>query len=76
MIFDYFTFSQIQAVSSSAVMSSHLQLYTFFLFFITEKLPILDNEMFHSIKPGLSAYVDAPEMVRYLSFFVNCTRPK
>lgn len=27
-----------------------------------EKLPILDNEMFHSIKPGLSAYVDAPEM--------------
>nr|XP_019947486.1 PREDICTED: ectonucleoside triphosphate diphosphohydrolase 5-like [Paralichthys olivaceus] len=28
----------------------------------TEELPILDNEMFHSIKPGLSAYADSPEM--------------
>ncbi|KAM6906381.1 ectonucleoside triphosphate diphosphohydrolase 5 isoform 2-T2 [Lycodopsis pacificus] len=27
-----------------------------------EELPILDNEMFHSIKPGLSAYADSPEM--------------
>uniref|UniRef100_A0A8C6SK52 nucleoside diphosphate phosphatase n=1 Tax=Neogobius melanostomus TaxID=47308 RepID=A0A8C6SK52_9GOBI len=27
-----------------------------------EKLPILDNEMFQSIKPGLSAYADFPEM--------------
>lgn len=27
-----------------------------------EKLPILDNEMFQSIKPGLSAYADSPEM--------------
>ncbi|KAJ0061252.1 hypothetical protein NL108_013917, partial [Boleophthalmus pectinirostris] len=26
------------------------------------KMPILDNEMFQSIKPGLSAYVDSPEM--------------
>ncbi|KAM4633979.1 ectonucleoside triphosphate diphosphohydrolase 5 isoform 2-T2 [Polymixia lowei] len=26
------------------------------------ELPILDNEMFHSIKPGLSAYADSPEM--------------
>ncbi|XP_029902848.1 ectonucleoside triphosphate diphosphohydrolase 5 isoform X2 [Myripristis murdjan] len=25
-------------------------------------LPVLDNEMFHSIKPGLSAYSDSPEM--------------
>ncbi|XP_056437144.1 ectonucleoside triphosphate diphosphohydrolase 5-like isoform X2 [Gadus chalcogrammus] len=24
-------------------------------------LPVLDNEMFHSIKPGLSAYADSPE---------------
>ncbi|XP_029984378.1 ectonucleoside triphosphate diphosphohydrolase 5 [Sphaeramia orbicularis] len=28
----------------------------------SEKLPVLDNEMFHSIKPGLSAYADSPEM--------------
>ncbi|KAJ0027099.1 hypothetical protein NQD34_018099 [Periophthalmus magnuspinnatus] len=28
----------------------------------TDKLPILDNEMFQSIKPGLSAYVNSPEM--------------
>uniref|UniRef100_A0A1A8G8G4 nucleoside diphosphate phosphatase n=1 Tax=Nothobranchius korthausae TaxID=1143690 RepID=A0A1A8G8G4_9TELE len=27
----------------------------------SEKLPVLDNEMFHSIKPGLSAYADSPE---------------
>ncbi|XP_005917735.1 ectonucleoside triphosphate diphosphohydrolase 5 [Haplochromis burtoni] len=27
----------------------------------SEQLPMLDNEMFHSIKPGLSAYVDVPE---------------
>uniref|UniRef100_A0A3Q3M8K9 nucleoside diphosphate phosphatase n=1 Tax=Mastacembelus armatus TaxID=205130 RepID=A0A3Q3M8K9_9TELE len=27
-----------------------------------EELPVLDNEMFHSIKPGLSAYADTPEM--------------
>ncbi|XP_034084381.1 ectonucleoside triphosphate diphosphohydrolase 5 [Gymnodraco acuticeps] len=27
-----------------------------------EELPVLDNEMFHSIKPGLSAYADSPEM--------------
>uniref|UniRef100_I3IWX2 nucleoside diphosphate phosphatase n=1 Tax=Oreochromis niloticus TaxID=8128 RepID=I3IWX2_ORENI len=26
-----------------------------------EQLPVLDNEMFHSIKPGLSAYADVPE---------------
>ncbi|KAK9531775.1 hypothetical protein VZT92_011181 [Zoarces viviparus] len=28
----------------------------------SEELPILDNEMFHSMKPGLSAYADSPEM--------------
>lgn len=27
----------------------------------SEQLPILDNEMFHSIKPGLSAYANSPE---------------
>ncbi|XP_014899633.1 ectonucleoside triphosphate diphosphohydrolase 5 [Poecilia latipinna] len=27
----------------------------------SEPLPVLDNEMFHSIKPGLSAYADHPE---------------
>ncbi|XP_068198221.1 ectonucleoside triphosphate diphosphohydrolase 5-like [Antennarius striatus] len=26
------------------------------------ELPVLDNEMFYSVKPGLSAYVDSPEM--------------
>uniref|UniRef100_A0A673WDP5 nucleoside diphosphate phosphatase n=1 Tax=Salmo trutta TaxID=8032 RepID=A0A673WDP5_SALTR len=30
-----------------------------------EELPVLDNEMFHSIKPGLSAYADIPEMGGY-----------
>ncbi|XP_059212391.1 ectonucleoside triphosphate diphosphohydrolase 5-like isoform X1 [Centropristis striata] len=28
----------------------------------SEELPVLDNEMFHSIKPGLSAYAESPEM--------------
>uniref|UniRef100_H3CZH6 nucleoside diphosphate phosphatase n=1 Tax=Tetraodon nigroviridis TaxID=99883 RepID=H3CZH6_TETNG len=28
----------------------------------SEELPVLDNEMFYSTKPGLSAYVDSPEM--------------
>ncbi|XP_010787034.1 ectonucleoside triphosphate diphosphohydrolase 5-like [Notothenia coriiceps] len=28
----------------------------------SEELPVLDNEMFHSIKPGLSAYADSPDM--------------
>ncbi|KAM6914905.1 ectonucleoside triphosphate diphosphohydrolase 5 [Xenentodon cancila] len=28
----------------------------------SEQLPVLDNEMFHSVKPGLSAYADFPEM--------------
>ncbi|KAJ8009481.1 hypothetical protein DPEC_G00089330 [Dallia pectoralis] len=30
-----------------------------------EELPVLDNEVFHSIKPGLSAYADMPEMGAY-----------
>uniref|UniRef100_A0A3P8Y5V2 nucleoside diphosphate phosphatase n=1 Tax=Esox lucius TaxID=8010 RepID=A0A3P8Y5V2_ESOLU len=30
-----------------------------------EELPVLDNEVFHSIKPGLSAYADMPEMGGY-----------
>lgn len=28
-----------------------------------DRLPILDNEMFQSVKPGLSAYADTPEKV-------------
>ncbi|XP_062415688.1 ectonucleoside triphosphate diphosphohydrolase 5-like isoform X4 [Pungitius pungitius] len=32
----------------------------------SEELPILDNEMFHSIKPGLSAYADSPEAVQHV----------
>lgn len=35
------------------------------------ELPVLDNEMFHSIKPGLSAYADSPEMVSLLSDLIN-----
>ncbi|XP_020488115.2 ectonucleoside triphosphate diphosphohydrolase 5 isoform X1 [Labrus bergylta] len=29
------------------------------------ELPLLDNEMFHSIKPGLSGYADSPEMAAH-----------
>uniref|UniRef100_A0A3Q4I299 nucleoside diphosphate phosphatase n=1 Tax=Neolamprologus brichardi TaxID=32507 RepID=A0A3Q4I299_NEOBR len=36
---------------------TRIHVYTF----IQKQLPMLDNEMFHSIKPGLSAYVDVPE---------------
>lgn len=28
------------------------------------ELPVLDNEMYHAVKPGLSAYKDNPEEVR------------
>uniref|UniRef100_A0A3Q2ZD64 nucleoside diphosphate phosphatase n=1 Tax=Kryptolebias marmoratus TaxID=37003 RepID=A0A3Q2ZD64_KRYMA len=38
---------------------TRIHVYTF----IQKQLPVLDNEMFHSIKPGLSAYADSPEMV-------------
>lgn len=27
------------------------------------ELPVLDNEMYHAVKPGLSAYKDNPEEV-------------
>lgn len=43
----------------------------FFFFFSLEELPVLDNEMFYSTKPGLSAYVDSPEMVSSLSGLIN-----
>uniref|UniRef100_A0A3P9PMY5 nucleoside diphosphate phosphatase n=1 Tax=Poecilia reticulata TaxID=8081 RepID=A0A3P9PMY5_POERE len=36
---------------------TRIHVYTF----IQKLLPVLDNEMFHSIKPGLSAYADHPE---------------
>lgn len=35
------------------------------------ELPVLDNEMFYSAKPGLSAYADNPEMVSSLSGLIN-----
>lgn len=41
-----------------------------FCFFL-EELPVLDNEMFYSTKPGLSAYVDSPETVSSLSGLIN-----
>lgn len=62
---------KLNAYCSKWILSS--QLYVFFssvdgsfmcIFCLTEELPVLDNEMFHSIKPGLSAYADTPEMVR------------
>ncbi|KAM9339432.1 ectonucleoside triphosphate diphosphohydrolase 5 [Symphorus nematophorus] len=40
---------------------TRIHVYTFIHSDAVE-LPILDNEMFHSIKPGLSAYADSPEM--------------
>lgn len=39
--------------------------------FFVEELPVLDNEMFYSTKPGLSAYVDSPEMVSSFSGLIN-----
>ncbi|KAM8832705.1 ectonucleoside triphosphate diphosphohydrolase 5 isoform 1-T2 [Spinachia spinachia] len=39
---------------------TRVHVYTF-IQSASEELPILDNEMFHSIKPGLSAYADSPE---------------
>lgn len=41
------------------------------VFFFLEELPVLDNEMFYSTKPGLSAYVDIPEMVSSLSGLID-----
>ncbi|XP_047429628.1 ectonucleoside triphosphate diphosphohydrolase 5-like [Mugil cephalus] len=40
---------------------TRIHVYTF-IHSDSEQLPVLDNEMFHSIKPGLSAYADSPEM--------------
>ncbi|XP_071768550.1 ectonucleoside triphosphate diphosphohydrolase 5 [Centroberyx gerrardi] len=40
---------------------TRIHVYTFIQTDSVE-LPVLDNEMFHSIKPGLSAYADSPEM--------------
>ncbi|XP_070781607.1 ectonucleoside triphosphate diphosphohydrolase 5-like [Enoplosus armatus] len=40
---------------------TRIHVYTFIQSDSAE-LPVLDNEMFHSTKPGLSAYADAPEM--------------
>ncbi|XP_034017669.1 ectonucleoside triphosphate diphosphohydrolase 5-like isoform X2 [Thalassophryne amazonica] len=41
---------------------TRIHVYTFIHSDSEELLPVLDNEMFQSVKPGLSAYVDAPEM--------------
>ncbi|XP_055362547.1 ectonucleoside triphosphate diphosphohydrolase 5-like isoform X3 [Betta splendens] len=40
---------------------TRIHVYTF-IQSLSEELPVLDNEMFHSTKPGLSAYADSPEM--------------
>ncbi|KAM3603566.1 uncharacterized protein V6R79_025010 [Siganus canaliculatus] len=40
---------------------TRIHVYTFIHSF-SDELPVLDNEMFHSVKPGLSAYADSPEM--------------
>ncbi|XP_042359569.1 ectonucleoside triphosphate diphosphohydrolase 5-like isoform X1 [Plectropomus leopardus] len=40
---------------------TRIHVYTF-IHSDSEELPVLDNEMFHSLKPGLSAYADSPEM--------------
>lgn len=40
---------------------TRIHVYTF-IQSSSEQLPVLDNEMFHSVKPGLSAYADSPEM--------------
>ncbi|XP_010730205.2 ectonucleoside triphosphate diphosphohydrolase 5 [Larimichthys crocea] len=40
---------------------TRIHVYTF-IHSDSVELPVLDNEMFHSIKPGLSAYADSPEM--------------
>lgn len=31
--------------------------------FLSVELPVLDNEMYHAVKPGLSHYKDNPEEV-------------
>lgn len=32
-------------------------------FFCAVELPVLDNEIYHAVKPGLSSYKDNPEEV-------------
>lgn len=32
-------------------------------FFCAVELPVLDNELYHAVKPGLSSYKDNPEEV-------------
>lgn len=34
-------------------------------------MPVLDKEAFDSVKPGLSAYADTPEIVREFEFKVK-----
>lgn len=45
--------------------------YLMWMSYLSEQLPVLDNEMFHSVKPGLSAYADSPETVSSLSSIIN-----
>lgn len=33
------------------------------MFFFLVELPVLDHEIYHAVKPGLSAYKDRPEEV-------------
>ncbi|XP_063079022.1 ectonucleoside triphosphate diphosphohydrolase 5 [Engraulis encrasicolus] len=40
---------------------TRIHIYTF-ITSDSDELPVLDNEMFHSVKPGLSAFADAPEI--------------
>ncbi|KAM9840170.1 ectonucleoside triphosphate diphosphohydrolase 5 isoform 1-T2 [Aulostomus maculatus] len=58
---------------------TRIHVYTF-IHTGSEELPVLDNEMFHSIKPGLSAYADSPEMaghsVRVLLKVAKTTVPR
>ncbi|XP_031438063.1 ectonucleoside triphosphate diphosphohydrolase 5-like isoform X2 [Clupea harengus] len=40
---------------------TRIHIYTFILS-APDELPVLDNEMFHNVKPGLSAFADTPEI--------------
>ncbi|XP_015239959.1 PREDICTED: ectonucleoside triphosphate diphosphohydrolase 5-like [Cyprinodon variegatus] len=58
---------------------TRIHVYTF-IHSYSEQLPVLDNEMFHSIKPGLSAYAEYPdtagETVRMLLKVAKKTVPR
>lgn len=41
------------------------------LFVFLVELPVLDNEMYHAVKPGLSAYKDKPEEVCIMSIIFS-----